>query len=144
MRPAEALERGRQILEDVLLPCGFLYVEGVSGVSSGGEFASGQYVRDDRALELHFRFSLGLVTYRIADASLLHEEYMQALLGRHGPNQYPGFSDDPLEGFRHLKNDLERYCSDFLTGSGDEFRACVKRLVEAPRKTGLEALENDV
>ncbi len=44
---------------------------------------------------------------------------MRALLAPSGGNQYPGFSDDPLDGFRHLAHNLENFASDFLNGSGE-------------------------
>ena len=109
MNALETFRAGCKILDDVMNPCGFCLIEGASGKSSGGNFASGEYVRGDRKLEIHFRYSLGLVTYRIGSLSLTHESYMRALLGKNGGNQYPGFSDDPLEGFRHLSHDLAHF-----------------------------------
>ena len=38
------------------------------------------------------------------------------LLGVADQAAYPGFSDDPLDGFRHLRSDLERFAEPFLTG----------------------------
>jgi len=73
-----------------LKPYGFQFVFEKTGSSSGGRFAFGRYVRGDRSLELHFRFTLGLVTYQIGDASLDHESYMRAL-GVYGQNAYPDF-----------------------------------------------------
>ncbi len=54
-----------------------------------------------------------MVRYRVADLTASHEAYMQGL----GVNerQYPGFSEDPLEGFVHLAADLT-YATDFLRG----------------------------
>lgn len=88
---------------------------------SGGEFGETAYTRENRRLELHFRYSLGLVVYHVGTVSLPHEDYMRAVLGRGGANQYPGFSEDPLDGFRHLRHDLARYWSEFLTGSELDF-----------------------
>ena len=112
---------GRKILDPVLQRHGFTFVEGDSGESNGGAFMSGYCVHGDRRLELHFRHSLGLVTYHIESWSVEHEAYMRALLGRGGETDYSGFSEDPLDSFRGLRSDLERYCSDFLAGSGEEF-----------------------
>ena len=91
-----------------------------SGQNSGGVSDSGRYVKGDRSLELHFRFSLGMVTYHIASVSLAHEEYMRHVAPS-GTAQYPGFSEDPLEAFAHLALDLTSYAQDFLCGSGVEF-----------------------
>jgi len=115
------LRDGIQALDPVLKPYGFQFIFERSGSSSGGPFASGRYVRGDRSLELHFRFTLGLVTYHIDDASLDHESYMR-LLGVYGQNSYPDFPTDPLESFASLARDLTNYCSDFLSGDGAEFR----------------------
>jgi hypothetical protein len=41
---------------------------------------------------------------------------MRAAGVQSGENAYPGFADDPLDGFRHLRADLERFGDDFLTG----------------------------
>ncbi len=93
MSPQEALRLGREILDPLLAARGFHFVPGGTGASSGGEFASVEYVRGDRRLELHFRHSLGLVRYHVGSVSLAHDEYMLAL-GQSGVVQYaPEFSD---------------------------------------------------
>jgi len=140
MNALETFRAGREILDEVMKPHGFTFVEGASGQSSGGNFASGEYVRGDRRLEIHFRYSLGLVTYRIGSLSLAHDSYMRALLGRGGGNQYPGFSNNPLDGFRHLKHDLENFGGDFLTGTGAEFERCVAKAKEQEKIKGFRAL----
>jgi hypothetical protein len=71
---------------------------------------------------------------------MTHEAYMRSLLGRGGGNQYPGFSSDPLDGFRHLSHDLTRFCGDFLDGAGEEFRLCHARAEERANVTGFKAL----
>src|ERR1700688_2219268 len=124
MNPREILHNGRQILDAVLVIQGFTFMETESGESSGGHFASGRYEKMDRYLEIHFRSSLGLVRYHIGELSLSHEEYMSALVGPNGGNKYPGFSNDPIDAFRDLAYDLERFCRDFLSGSGQEFARC--------------------
>lgn len=124
MKPAETLLEGAEILARVLGRHGFTFQTGTSGVGSGGAFACGDFVHDDRRLELHFRYSLGLVRYHLGPQSASHEHYMRALGVT--ANQYPGFSSDPLDGFRHLSHDLSFVTDDFLTGGGDVLRrACV-------------------
>ena len=123
----EILQRGADILAPVLVPHGFQFGIVSSGSSSGGAFAHGEFVRGDRQLELHFRFSLGLVTYHIGSLSLAHADYMRALLGRSSGSHYPGFSDEPLVQFEALRQDLVEHCSDFLAGTGEQFRQCVER-----------------
>lgn len=81
------------------------------GRGSGGEFAYGEYARGDRRLELHFRYSLGLVTYHTGSNTLSHEAYMKALGAGSTEAQYPRYSDDLLDGFRHLAAG-----DDFLSG----------------------------
>lgn len=114
---------------------GFAFVPLASGKSSRGWSASGEFRRERageiRRLELHFRHSLGLVTYHLDGTSLSHSDYMRALKAT---NQYPGFSDEPLDGFRHLLNDLERYAGDFLDGPRDDFARCIQ---EAERFNAL-------
>jgi hypothetical protein len=142
MNALETFRAGCKILDEVLKPLGFTFVEGASGQSSGGNFASGEYVKGDRRLEIHFRYSLGLVKYHMGSLSLTHESYMRALLGRGGGNKYPGFSDDPLDGFRHLRDDLSHSCGDFLSGSGEEFERCVVKAEEQEKIKGFKALSS--
>lgn len=118
MNPTERLKAGCEILDPILNPHGFVFCEIKAGQGSGGYFATGNYVCGNCSLELHFRYSLGLVTYYIGPHSVTHESYMRELLGNQGGNQYPGFSEDPLDGFHHLASDLRNYGQDFLSGSG--------------------------
>ncbi len=118
--PQNILREGAAILEPLLLEYGFAFVEGASGKSSGGHYARGSFVRGDRLLELHFRRSLGLVRYHVGDASVAHDEYVRLVTG--GRGEYPGYSSDPLDGFRHLLTDLERHGRVFLSGSDEEFQ----------------------
>jgi len=138
----ETFRAGCTILDEVLNRHRFFLIEGLSSESSGGNFASGEYVRDDRRLEIHFRFSVGLVTYHVGSLSLVHDSYMQVLLGKNGGNQYPGFSEDPLDGFRDLRYDLSHFCEDFLNGSGEEFAGCVKKANELAKIKRFKALSS--
>ncbi len=113
-----------------------------SGDGSGGRFARTDYVRGDRRLELHFRYSLGLVTYYLGAVAISHEAYMRTVLGPRGNNQYPGFSEDPLDGFRHLRHDLQRYCDDFLSGSEEAAAAVAAAAVEQAQVRGFKALSH--
>src|SRR3954467_12336148 len=116
MQPVAALEAGAVILDPVVVPTGFAFELLESGRSSGGDYAYGEYVRGDRRLELHFRHSLGLVTYHVGSNALSHEAYMKALGVRPSEAQYPGYSEDPLDGFRHLAADIIAFGDDFLRG----------------------------
>lgn len=130
--PEATLKAGIEALDPVLNPHGFKFGFEGTGKGSGGWFAFGKYVRGDRSLELHFRYSLGLVTYHIGEYSLDHESYMRSL-GVYGKNSYPDFPTDPLESFRSLAQDLLRYCSDFLAGDGVQFRRHAAELKSKPK-----------
>jgi hypothetical protein len=134
--PERIVEEGHRILDAVLLPHGFAYRKGLHGKHHAGDFARGEYVRGDRRIEIHFRHSLGLVTYYLGDLQLVHADYMRALLGAQGGNRYPGFYDDPMEAFRELAFDLEHFCSDFLSGDGAEFKRCAQTVLPS----GLDAI----
>jgi hypothetical protein len=146
MTPRELLERGVVELAPVLEPAGFVFIDGGDESGSGGPSASGDFLGRDRRLEIHVRVSVGPVRYHFGDYSVSHEDFVRGVRGTEridGPGQYPGFSDDPLDGFRHLRADLERFGAVFLTGGAKAFRALKKWLDKNPRKTGLAALEQD-
>ena len=113
---------------------GFVSAPATVGSGSGGSFASAEFRRGDRSLELHYRYSLGLVTYHVGHLTLSHEDYMLSVLGRRWGSEYPGFSEDPLDGFRRLLSDLKHHCIDFLAGSDAGFETHVKR-ADALKKT---------
>ena len=141
MQADEALAAGVQLLAPLIQAHGFTFVMLAGGQGSGGRSASGEFRRERagqvRRLELHFRHSLGLVTYHVDRTALSHADYMRALKAK---NEYPGFSDDPLDGFRHLLHDLERYAGDFLDGVGDEFARCVQDTERFNAQSGFKRL----
>jgi hypothetical protein len=143
MNPREVLDRGVVELADVLGPAGFTFVAVDEDDGSGGASASGEFRRGDRRLELHVRRSLGLVRYHFGDQALSHDDLVRgvrALEGISAEAEYPGFSDDPAAGFRHLRADLQRFGDVFLTGGAKAFRALKKWLDKHPRKSGLAGL----
>jgi len=119
-RAKEALLEGAKVLESVLLPKGFRFQFREDGRGSGGHFAWGEFVRDDRRLELHFRYSLGLVRYHAGNHSACHESYMRAL-GVWDQCRYPGFSKDPVASFQAVAHDIG-FADDFLSGSAQVLR----------------------
>ena len=129
--PDEFLEAGRIILDPILTGYGFRWEAERVGHGSGGKFASGAYIRDARRLELHFRFSLGLVSYSLGDGQMSHVDYMRVAVSPSGRGAYPGFSQDPLDGFRHLAEDIARHASAFLSGTDEELAAIVDSATEA-------------
>ena len=143
MNPREVLDAGVVELAEVLGPAGFTFVGGDDGVDGDGPFATGEFWRGDRRLELHVRRSLGLVRYHFGEQSLSHEDLVRgvrAVDGIAAEAQYPGFSDDPAAGFRHLRADLERFGDIFLTGGAKAFRALKKWLDKHPKRSGLAGL----
>ena len=137
----EILQRGADILAPVLVPHDFHFSIIASGSSSGGPFAQGEFVRGGRKMELHFRYSLGLVTFHIDALTLAHEDYMRALLGRSGMSHYPGFSGDPLAAFEALRLDLIEHCTDFVSGTGEQFRQCLQRHKKYESLSGFQKME---
>lgn len=116
-----------------MTPYGFSGSITANGPSSGGEFASGEFRRGNRRLELHFRHSLGLVNYHLGSASIAHEDYMWAVLGQPSRSHYPGFSDEPLDAFHHLEEDLIEHGQDFLTGTDADFLRHIPAAAELKR-----------
>ena len=120
-RVKKTLVEGARILGAVVEPYQFRFREIGSGQGSGGIFATGAFERGDRSLEFSLRRSLGEVLYTAGDAKVLHQAYMREL-GVANRSRYPGFSDDPLDGFRHLATDLQEFGGDFLTGDATALR----------------------
>ena len=122
----QVLQRGADLLGTLLLPYGFAFEVLGAGRCSGGDFAFGNFRHGDRRIELHFRDSLGMVRYLLGSSSMTHENYMYAVLGAWHASRYPGFSSDPMDGFRDLLSDLKDYGSDFVSGTDD----CLSRRIE--------------
>jgi hypothetical protein len=142
--PLTVLHAGAAELEQVLGPAGFRFVPLTAGHGSGGPFAYGEFRRDDRRLELHYRWGLGLVCYHVGEISLPHEEYVRAVRAVDQLNEeraYPGFTGEALAGFRHLGEDLGHFGRRFLQGDDAEFRELASWVERHPRPTGFAALE---
>jgi hypothetical protein len=141
--PGDLLQRGAAELAEVLGPAGFQFVETDEGAGSGGSFASGEFRRGDRRLELQVRSSLSLVRYHFGEQLLSHEELVRgvrALERISEEGEYPGFSDDPVAGFQRFRRDLERFGGIFLGGGAKAFRALKKWVDKHPKKSGLAGL----
>jgi hypothetical protein len=132
--PQQMLRAGVEILDDLMRSHGFVYTPTTAGVGSGGPFAAGEFRRLDRRLELHYRYSLGLVTYHVGQLTLSHEDYMWSVIGQRRGSHYPGFSKEPLDGFRELLADLNQYCGDFLAGTDADFAAHVELAEELKKR----------
>ena len=142
MDPRTILDEGARLLAPKLVPFGFSFIPGAYGKGSGGDAASGHFVRGDRKLELHFRYSLGLVTYHFGVMEMSHADFMRSVLGSKGGNKYPGFSDDPLQGFMDLAYDLEHYAKDFIEGADDELRGHFVQSGRSPAPRGFKAIND--
>ena len=126
MNPTQLLRDGAALLAPCLDAAGFRFVERETGVGSGGPFAVGEFQKEHRTLELHVRSALGIVVYRAAGVTILHEALMRGVAANERPS-YPGFSEDPLDGFRHLRADLDRFGDSFLRGSDQDFAEAAAR-----------------
>jgi hypothetical protein len=141
--PTEILERGVAELAQVLGPAGFEFIQSDEGADARGPFASGEFLRGDRRLELHVRSSLSLVRYHFGDQSLSHEDLVRGvrvLEGIAAEAEYPGFSQDSTAGFRRLRNDIDRFGAIFLRGGAKAFRALKKWVDKHPKKSGFAGL----
>jgi hypothetical protein len=127
MNRFEVFRSGLEILRPTLSLHGFAAIDEhahqhASIVDRGENVVRGGFEREDRRLEFELWYSLQGVTYRIGGLWLTHEAYMLALGVTDGASAYPGFSDDPLDGFRHLKTDLESFAREFLSGDASILR----------------------
>ena len=82
------------------------------------------------------RHALGEVRYRVDAATLLHEDFARAAVGR-GQARYRGFSDDPLDGFRDFAADLVRFGSVFLAGTTAELQRWLRKPSVPVHRAGL-------
>ena len=130
IKPEEILRQGSELLMPLFAKHGFVLEQSGAGESSGGRFASAEFRRANRKFLFHFRFSLGMVSYHLGSESISHEQYMCSVLGKPNLSLYPGFSSDPLDAFRHLCEDIQNYCIEFLEGTNEAFQ---RRMDDARR-----------
>ena len=128
MSRSETLRRGVEILDAVMAPAGFNFEQ-----VHEGAYVCGRYRRADRALELHFSDSLRLVSQRIGDLVVMHDDFMRALVGPSG-GRYPGSSPEPLDDFRGLRADLREHCGEFLRGNAKKWRGVAERALLDQRR----------
>ena len=143
MNAEQILAEGCAILAPALEPQGFVYAAGDATYDESKETARGAFARPDgRRLELtvvrllktdegdkvaNARSVLRDVIYHVGQLSLQHEAYMAVVLGEEGSNQYPTFGGQPLDGFRHLRHDVECYATVFLRGPELHFKVIAER-----------------
>jgi hypothetical protein len=124
---ASILGAGAAFLAPVLAPAGFTFQLACHGRSSGGGFATGRFARGSQYVEFHVRHSLGLVTYGWDDTVISHPDYLRGL---RAVGAYPGYSVDPMGGFRHLARDLTGPLAGFVNGDREGY----ERGVQASRQ----------
>ena len=143
MNAVTTLAEGCALLAPVFEPQGFAYEVGEATQDESQETARGAFSRPDgRRLELtvvrvlksddgekvaNARSVLREVVYRLGPLVLAHEAYMAVVLGEEGSNQYPTFGGQPLDGFRHLRHDIECYATVFLRGPESHFKVIAER-----------------
>jgi hypothetical protein len=137
--PTLALESGMKLLSTFLASKGFVASIDRSAVGSGGEFATGKFRNGDWTLELHFRYSLGLVSYALGGSSISHDDYMRQVVPDGGKASYPSFSSSSLNGFEALLSDLENFAGEFVDCQSKGFLQLVSDAEENPRPTGFGA-----
>lgn len=126
--PKDFLLAGQELLASVLEPAGFRFVFRDEGNGSGGQFSRGEFCRGDRRIELHYRWSLGLVAYHCGQHRASHDWYMREL-GAWERCDFPGFSAEPLQAFRDLAHDLQ-FATDFTTGDASLAISAARREAE--------------
>jgi hypothetical protein len=127
----ELLRQGVEILNTAMAPADFAFEQ-----VHDGTYLCGRFTRGERILELHFSDSLRLVSHRIGDTVVMHDDFMRALIGP-GGGRYPGAGapdSDPLDGFRRLLADLQSHCGEFLRGSARRWRRVADRALLDPRR----------
>ena len=129
--PMAVVTAGSVIVGTVLLPAGFTFQPTGAGHSSGGAFAAGRFIKHSQYLQFHFRHSLGLIVYGWGEATLCHADYLRGL-GTTGA--YPGYSTDPLDGFRHLALDLAGPLCGFRDGDRSGYDRARRAAADGPRR----------
>jgi hypothetical protein len=108
---------------------------GKSGASSHGKgsgcpMAVSRWVSGDRFIETHVRVALGVVVYGWGELKITHQDYLRV---RGVKGMYPGFSDDPIDGFRHVATDLAGPAQPVLLCAIVASSKCSSRLPPANR-----------
>jgi hypothetical protein len=111
------LDAGAKIVGVVIEPLGFVWALGKTHAGHPGSAARGAFVKGDRQLEVGFRWSLGPIIYRVGGAAVNHEALVK-YAGHSTEAEYPGYSTDPLDAFRHLASDVKNFGGDFMFGDG--------------------------
>jgi hypothetical protein len=71
-----------------------------------------------------------MVSYGWDDTVIGHKDFLRGLGSR---GAYPGFSKDPLDGFRHLAEDLAGPLASFVKGNRRVFDQAVEVMARQPK-----------
>lgn len=126
MTPTAIVNEGAEILAPTLCSHGFSYRFLHESRGSGGHGAVGEYANAKRSLEFHFRYQLGIVTFKIGSSEVSFEGYLRHL-GKWNECAFPRAVESPLDSFRDLAHDLQSHCADFLSGSASELIVAARR-----------------
>ena len=122
--PSQELQEGARILRDVLASYGFSYVATEAGRGSGGQFATGEFIRGDYILSFSVRHGLGIVEYSVGGRSISHEDYLR-YSGVWEVRSYPGYGGSIRDDFEGLAKDLASHLASFVRGERDTFLSVV-------------------
>jgi hypothetical protein len=81
------------------------------------------------------------VKYSLGSKSAQHEYFLWALTGQKREAKYPGSSEDLLDGFRRLFDDLNQFCTVFLSGTDKELQ---KALQKAETTKGILGISKSI
>ena len=137
MTPKVMMEAGNEILGTVLESAGFALKDTQLGHGSGGDFAVARWTKGAQFIEVHCRFALGIVRYGWEDEEFDHSHVVGAL---GATTSYPGFSGDPLDGFRHLAQDLAGPLSGILADHGKHIAEKARNLAPTRSEAALSPL----
>jgi hypothetical protein len=131
--------RGVALLQSIMEEAGFKFAITGEGKSSRGPYLSGDFSKGRKQLSLSVRHTLGQVTYTVGLDTLSHEDYVWAV-GVNG--LYPGFSEDRVVAFEHLRADLKAAGDAFLNQPDVVFKMLVEKCKATPKNAGFAALGN--
>jgi hypothetical protein len=132
MTADEVLGQGKTILHPVLDSAGFVpKTSAVSGDGSGGRFVEQRWTNGARSIVVWVRFGLGSVRYAWGDDVFDHRDVAEAIGAR---CSYPGFSEDPVDAFRHLADDLAGPMAALLDDRHEHVHQTMVTWVPSPRR----------
>ena len=132
----QALLTGIKIIDPILNLLGFVFEISGVGVSSGGSFASGFYVKGNKRMGLIYRAGAGLgaVIYEYHQSSISHRALIQ-YLGKSNVNKlkysdfkFASFSKEGRDPFEALAYDIQNSALEFLNSTDSEFEGILQQI----------------